>query len=683
MITPLLRCISAVAVLSVCITLPVLGQADPIKFGKIDEKDLTGANFVADSAAEAVVLCDFGRSRFEPTEDGFRTVFERVTRIKILKKSGYDWATVRVPLYKKDSQTEKLVNLKGFTYNLVNGQVVKEKLATEAVFTEQHSVNNFSRKFTLPNVREGSVIEYTYVINSDFIFNFQDWQFQHSIPTRWSEYRAAIPEYFDYKMLMGGYEPLTVQEREETNTQYTVRWSRSQLADPTSNVHASGSAAVMARVTNHRWAMKDVVALRSEPFMTTARDYVSRIEFELAGIKWPDEPYKSVANTWEKINQSLLDDDNFGAQLKRGGFLKEQTTALVAKYPDVPQRIAAVHELVRKSVKYNGTDQFYSTSTLRHSYDQHSGSAADVNLLLIALLRDAGVPANPVLLSTRDHGMINEAVPLLSKFNYVVAHVALPEGKEMFVDATEALVPCGMLPPRCLSGTGRLIMPKAHESRWINLNPSQRILQYRQVQLTMDERGGYTGKIHQEHSGYAALSSREKLQKSGEKKYMEEVASSHEGWTIPKFAFKEREVLTKPLAVDYEFVVAGSDAPVSTIYMNPMRQFSEEKNPFHHETRRFPVDFGAQVDETVMMTITLPAGYQAEELPKPAVVELPDNGGRFTYTVQDTGQGTVQIASRMSLRKPMYSAEEYGFLREFYSRMLAKQAEQIVIKKKS
>ncbi|MCB2408541.1 DUF3857 domain-containing protein [Hymenobacter lucidus] len=683
MITILLRRVAAAVTLGVCAALPALGQADPIKFGKIDERDLTGANFVADSAAEAVILCDFGRSRFEVGESGMKIVFERVTRIKILKKSGYDWATVQVPLYKKNSDAEKLTSLRGYTYNLVNNQVVKDKLETSAVFTEQASENTLIRKFTLPNVREGSVLEYSYTITSDFVFNFQDWQFQNAIPTRWSEYRAAIPEYLDYKMVMQGYEPLAVQERDETTGQYTIRWGRTQATQVNQEAHSAGSTAITARVTNHRWAMKDVPGLRSEPFMTTVRDYVSRIDFELAGTKWPDEPYKNVLNSWEKINDILLNDDDFGVQLKRGGFLKEQTTALVAKYPDVPQRIAAVHDLVRKSVKYNGTDRYYASGPLRRAYDQHSGSAGDVNLLLIALLRDAGIPANPVLLSTRDHGMINENFPLISKFNYVVAHIALPDDKEMLVDATEQLIPCGMLPERCLSGAGRLILPDAGQSRWVNLQPSQRFLEYRQIQLVLDDKGGYTGKIHQEHGGYAALQSREKLQKNGEKKFVEEIVSSHEGWSIPKFAFKEREVLTKPLALDYEFSSPGADTPVGTIYFSPMRQFSGDKNPFRHEERRFPVDFGAQTDETVMMTITLPAGYQAEELPKPAIVDLPDNGGRFSYTVVDNGQGTLQIASRMSLRKPIYMAEEYAYLREFYNRMLAKQAEQIVLKKKS
>ena len=100
--------------------------------------------------------------------------------------------------------------------------------------------------------------------------------------------------------------------------------------------------------------------------------------------------------------------------------------------------------------------------------------------------------------------------------------------------------------------------------------------------------------MHQEHGGYLGLSQREKLRKLGEKKYMEELATSHEGWNIAKYTFKERDVLNKPLTLDYEFASAGGEAPVGTIYLNPLRDFGTGKNPFLHENRRFPVDFGTR-----------------------------------------------------------------------------------------
>ncbi|RYU77650.1 DUF3857 domain-containing protein [Hymenobacter persicinus] len=681
MLTPVLRRLLAVAVVSGAALAPAFGQASPIKFGKIDERDLTAANFAGDSAAEAIVLCDFGRSRFEYIDNDFQVIFERVTRIKILKKSGYDWATVKVPLYHKERREEKMTSLKGFTYNLVNGQVVKDKLASESTFREEASPNVTVRKFTLPNVHEGSVIEYTYTISSDFLFNFQDWQFQNSIPVRWSEYQAVIPKYFDYKMFMQGYEPLAINEHTEGSTQFTLKQNGGFTSGGVNHV-ATTAETIPVTTKVHRWVMKDVPSLGEEPYMTSARDYVARIDFELAGMQWDGQPYKPLADTWTKIDQELLDDENFGMQLKRGGFLKEQLASIMTKETDLAARVAAVHALVRKSVKYNGTDHYYTSGSLRRTFDQHSGTAGDVNLLLIAALREAGITANPVLLSTRDHGAVNPTFPLLSRFNYVVAHVALPDDKEMLVDATEELLPCGTLPQRCLSHAGRLVMPNVQESRWIDLKPTQRFMEYRQVQLTVDDKGGYTGKVHQEHSGYSAHFEREKLQKIGEKKYIETLAGEHEGWNIPKFAFKERDLLQRPLTLDYEFASAGGDASAATIYLNPLRQFGDEKNPFRREDRRFPVDFGAPVDETVMMTINLPAGYVAEELPKSAVVELPEEGGRYMFTVVP-GPTAIQIVSRMNLRKPSYSAEEYVHLREFYNLLLAKQAEKIVLKKKS
>lgn len=676
----------ALAVLS-GITVTAYGQAEPIKFGKPDPQDFEAKNFVADSAAEAVILCDYGRSHFEMIDNDFKVIFDRVLRIKILKKSGYDWATLKVPLFKKDKQEEKLSNLKGYTYNMVNGQLAKDKLESSAVFTEKSGPNNSVRKFTLPNVRVGSVIEVSYTVSSDFLFNFQDWQFQHSIPVRWSEYRASIPEYFDYKMLMQGYEALTVQERTEGNGQFVVRsaggfTNTGSGFSGTSGRQAASAEAVTAQLNNYRWAIKDVPAFREEPFMTTAEDYVSRIDFELAGVHWPNEPYHSVAGSWEKINSSLLEDENFGTQLKRGGFLKEKVAAIMAQHTNLAERVAAVHQLVRQSVKHNGKNSFYATSTLRQAYDQHTGNAADVNLLLIALLRDAGLEANPVLLSTRDNGTVNQSLPLLSKFNYVVAHVMLPEKQEMLVDATEELLPCGTLPTRCLNGQGRLIMPKTQDSRWIDLQPTQRYVEYRKVDLKLDEHGALTGNVHQEHGGYYAQHQREQLRTQGEKKYMEELAKGHENWNLGKYAFHQQDDLLKPLSLDYEFTVANAGADATTLYLNPLREFDSAKNPFLHEDRRFPVNFGAAMEETTMLTITLPAGYVTEELSKQAIVDMPDNGGRFLYSATSLN-GSVQIVSRMNLRKPVYSAAEYASLREFYTRMLAKHAEQIVVKKKS
>jgi hypothetical protein len=668
------------------VSLLAQAQTEPIKFGKIDPKDLSAAPFVGDSAASAVVLCDYGTTRFHLVGTDFQLITDRITRIKILKKSGYDAATVLIPLYHQSDNQEKLTGLRGFTYNLVNGQVQKTKLDASQTFTEERTSNLRVRKFTMPEVHEGSVVEYSYSVTSDFLFNFQDWTFQREIPVRWSEFRASIPEYFDYKMLLQGYYPLAARKQTENSAQYVMH-TESELT-PGMNAKDGGRTAgstdvIVARVTDYQWAMQDVPAFRDEPFMTTANDYVARIDFEMAGTKFPGRPYRPVASTWEKINSDLLGDDNFGLQLERGNFLKPQMEALAAKYPDVAARTAAVREVIVGAVRYDGTDRYATTASLRRAYDAHRGTSADVNLLLIAALRDAGIPAQPVLLSTRHHGRINQNFPLVEKFNYVIALVPLADGKDLLVDATEPLLPCGMLPERCLSQTGRLITKKVADSRWVELNPGQRHVRYQQVQLALDAQGGLSGKVHDEFGGYAGADERDELLSLGDKKYQAQLLGVHPGWNIPKFAVAERDNPLKPLALDYEFAqAADGTTPLGTVYLSPLREFKTEQNPFRHGDRTFPVDFGMLHDETMVVNLSLPAGYELTELPKPAVVDLPEGGGRFLYSVTNLN-GSVQLTSRLNLRKPVYTAEEYAHLREFYRLMLEKQGEKLIIKKKA
>jgi hypothetical protein len=658
-----------------------------IKFGQPEPADFSAKSFVADSAAPAVVLYDYGSTRFRLKGASFQLESDRVTRIKILKKAGYDLATIEVPLYHRDGSEEKIVSLRGFTYNEVGGKVEKVKLEIDKAFVEERTKNIRVRKFTLPNVREGAVIEYAYTVTSDFLFNFQDWTFQREVPTRWSEFQATIPEYFDYKMLMQGYEPLALQTREEQQAQYSLHTEGGFVEGGgggfTANPGrvAATNETITAQATNYHWAMQNVPALRDEAFMTTSLDYVARINFELAGTKMPGAGYHNVAGTWEKINADLLTNDEFGGQLGKVAFLDAALKPLIAQYPDPAARAAAVRELVLKSVKYDGTNRYSASGPLKKSYELHRGTSADVNLLLIAALRQAGLPAQPVILSTRAHGRVNQMFPLLEQFNYVIGVLPLADNKELLLDATEPLLPCGMLPTRCLNQTGRLVADKDQAGRWVSLTPVQRHNHFQEIKLTLDEQGNLTGKVHEEHGGYSGAAVREKLQQLGEKKYVTELATRHPSWELPAYTFAEVAEVSKPLALNYDVrQPASSTGPASELYVSPLASFGESQNPFRHAERTYPVDFGAANQEVIVLTLTLPQGYTAE-LPKPATIALPDQGGRYVYAASSPTPGTVQLVSRLTLDKPLYGAQEYASLREFYRLALAKQAEALVIKK--
>jgi hypothetical protein len=636
-----------------------------MKFGKIEMSELQMATYTKDTSASAVVLCDYGKSYFKYTEnDGFQVYFDRQVRIKILKKSGYDRANVEIPFFRiSNSSEEEVLNLKGFTYNLEGKEIIKEKLTKEGVFEEKVSDNWVIKKFTMPNVKEGSVIEFSYTIKSDFLFTFREWQFQKTIPVVWSEYRATIPEYFDYKKLSQGYESFSTEVKSVNE-----RFSRFN-GDPNP---------LTPIATSYRWVAKDVPALREEPYMTTVNDYVTKIEFEIANVKMPGQMVKPINNTWQALTESLLKDESFGQQLKKTGFAKDELAAISAKYTNPLEQTIAVYDLVRRQVKWNDVKQKYAYNNLKKTYDTHTGNSADINLMLIAFLREVGIDANPVILSTRDHGRVLQSYALITKFNYVVAHVKINEN-ELLLDATDLTVKPGMLPARCLNGEGWLVSEK--NPHWVTLQASEKLAHVFVAKLNVMPDGELKGSVDVSDGGYSALAMRKKIFSEGKDKYIESVKKDHPDWQITKLNFTDVEDLSKALNTKYEVTIADhAQVAGDVIYLKPMLSEGKSNNPFKLENRQFPVDFAYSMDETYACSFIIPEGYKIEEMPKATIVDLPEKSGRFSYMVAVNGN-TVQISSRISLKKPVYYAEEYPFLKEFFNQIVTKHAEQIVIKK--
>ncbi|WP_114782501.1 DUF3857 domain-containing protein [Botryobacter ruber] len=633
-----------------------LAQNEAAKFGKIEESELLMKVYDQDTSAAAVVLSDFGYSRFL-FANNIKLVFERHIRIKILKKSGYDWADVQIPLYRNGTRKEVASGIKGYTYNLVDGKIVKDKLESKAVFDEKMNENVAVKKFTMPNVKEGSVIEYTYTVTSDFFETLQDWEFQTSIPTVWSEYRAQIPEYFDYKFQFMGYH---------------------SLHDNNSERQAAAQSNMMNN--SYRWVMKDVPALREERFITTIDDYRSKIEFELQQVKFPGELPRTISGSWDDIVKDLLKEDQFGVQLNRNNFFKNELAAVAAKYSTPEQKLEAIHELVKKTVKWNGKNGLYTTSSIRKAYDNGTGNVADINLLLTSMLLEAGFDATPVLVSTREHGRAFKGAALITKFNYVIAHVNL-DGKTYLLDATSPLLPMGMLPYRVLNGEGYLVKSKETGGGWVPLKPSGGYATFFNGEVTLNEKGEMTGKATESHSGYSALFKREEITDEGEAKYLENFTKEVGEFKIDQPTLDNLKDLAGILKIGYNITASGNDQQNSVLYLNPMLGHGEKENPFKLEKRLYPVDFGFNHDETYMVKFNIPAGYELDEIPKNMVLSLPDNGGKFTYMISVQGS-VIQVLSKISLNKPVFYAQEYPNLKEFYNHIVAKHAEQIVLKAK-
>jgi Domain of Unknown Function with PDB structure (DUF3857) len=327
------KVISLTAALVVSVQLCFAQTANEPKFGKVSLEELQMKSSPLDSTAEAVVLGDYGTVDFE-FRNGGQVIHRRHTRIKILKKSAYDRATVKFSLYRKDSKTQEVNSmLKGSTFNLVDGKIVEDKLEKTAIFEEKTSKYGYVKRFTLPNVREGSVIDYTYEIISDF-YEIPTWVFQRDIPTMWSEIRLQIPEYFFYRLDTRGFEPLTISKNEQGSKSYFIK------AD-----------LLNASTTDYHFAIKDAPALKAEAYITTMSDYANKITFDLASINIPDMLTQNYSNNINSMSTGLMESLSFGKWVGRSSPLKEALEPLAKNVADTVGRLVGAYNLVRSSVK--------------------------------------------------------------------------------------------------------------------------------------------------------------------------------------------------------------------------------------------------------------------------------------------------------------------------------------------
>jgi transglutaminase-like putative cysteine protease len=629
-----------------------IAQKSPIKFGKISMEEMNMSHYQNDSSASAVILTDYGEAYIHFAPNTKSITFDRHVRIKIFKKDGFSFADAVIPLLKIGLTEEWISNLKASTYNLENGSVVETKMQKESIFKERFNKIIDLQKFTMPNVREGSVIEYSYTLNSDFIFNLPNWEFQKTIPVIHSEYWAFIPEYFVFEKYLQGYLPLS---KFEVTTRNLNRFHEEV----------------------HHYLMKHVPAFKPEPYLACKEDYLSKINFALSYIKLPQTVGQEIMGSWIKLNERLLEHQWFGEVIAQSSFLEEKVKELIQSTTDPRQKAERIYQYVREDFEWNGFNDIYAYD-LKEFVKTKKGSSADINFLLASMLAKAGLTVDMVVLSTRSHGSIREQYPMERQLNYVICSVFIDE-KRVLLDATEKLLPLGILPERCLNGKGLIISKTRHG--WIEIYPSVKSKTILSSDFTLEESGNIKGIVTLTRDGYDAYNLRKEFKNKGEDQYLKDFFST-KNWTVVRSQFENLDVYAKPVKETHDITIEEyAGLTPDHIYINPFVHNQHLENPFKMEERQYPVDFASTQEIGNLWKIRIPENYTVDELPKSTIFMLPDNGAKFTLNA--TAQGSlILISSNLQINKSVFLPSEYQNLREFYNQVVAKQTEQIVLKKK-
>ncbi len=660
-------------------------QKAPEKYGKISKKELEIQKCPIDSSAHAYYIFDFGNAYFKyasthgrsddpsSTDKGFQIIFEHHFRIKILDNEGFDWANFEIPLYHSDGNEEQITSIKGRTYNLVDGKIEKTKLKWNDVLEEESSANWTTSKFAMPNVRAGSVIEVDYTITSDFPYNFREWSFQKFIPVLQSDYYVALPEYYGYNQTQKGYFPIAI-EHSQTARDLTITFE--QKAEGTTRQGYTSKNTFSYLEDTYFFHAKDIPAFPMEKYLKTADNYITKIEFELLYTKYPNAPIRHYTTSWEKINENLLDHTYFGKELERNGHLKDDVLFLKNSGLEGPQLINAAFSFMKSKLIWNGGYDKYTTESLRKAYKNKGGNSADINLNLVAMLRELGFDAYPVLLSTQKHGAVHPAHPSSSSFNYVIAMVQL-DGKNYLMDATDPTSLTNTLPTRCLNDKGRIVNNGG--GSWIDLNSEKtKYMLVETKKLSINDDLQLVGTTDVRMKDYSAYQFRKK--DTDNKDYKESLEKANKGLHLHNLNIEGQDSLHKAINISYELTQDSYIEKTNDLmFFSPAYMAFVDECPFKLEKREYPIEYNYPYTVQQIISISIPEGYTVSEIPKPLIVQTPDKSAKYIYNISHLGN-SINLTLMFSINKTMFLPEEYEILKNFYTMILDKQNELVVLK---
>jgi len=664
-------------------TLRLIGQEAPkVRFEKVSEEEMTMKTYPNDTTAEAVILYDEGSSIVKyDVEKGFMLTHERFVRIKILKQSGVKWGDFNLSLYSNGKNREEMQQIKGTTINFENGKTVKSEIKNDAIFRERENKYLETVRLSMPSVKVGSVIDLKYSIFTNLTWNLRTWKFQYTIPVKWSQYRVVYPEYFSYNHSSLGYHRLLYNKTSQINE--TINFTE-KIVDNSGGFGSGGSQQTVYRKISYiaqifEYAAIDVPAMKGEPFLTTLNNFTTRVKFELANVNFTKVggTFKNFTTSWSDIARQLTEEENFGLQLKSVNIAEDAVIQLTKGTADTLEKLNIIYNHVKNTIKWNGYNSVFTDKSLKKVYSDKSGNVADINLLLTIMLNKAGISAFPVILSTRQNGLLSFAHASLSDCNYVIVK-AVVNGKSILLDATEPNLQIGCVPFRCLNGDGQLITNEGSEPVQVN-NPKS--VENTMVELKIKD-GKMTGIIQKKLFGLNAFNFRESVSSAGGKQeHFDKIKNSSTELDYLGYQYNQIDSLNQPVFIEYKIASKEEhNVNAEIIYINPVLVGRQNNNPFTSPTRDYPVDFGAPYAEAYNLQLTIPEGYSLEELPKSKLLVLPEKGGKFQYQVTQVGN-KIMLNYRLSIDKTLFIPSEYESLKEFYNLVINKQAEQIILKK--
>lgn len=625
------------------------------KMRQITLEELKMTVYEKDSTANAVVLYEHGNYYTEPND--FKKKTDYYYRIKIFNKNAFDLANITVNLYGK----RYIKNIKATTYNFDKyGNIEKSHLLEKDTYKIEKNENWVQTRFTLPSIKEGSVIEYSYSVVTDYS-NIYSWYFQSDIPKIKSEFDVAALGNYQYDARLTGFLKL---DKDNPSIQESCIYMPGV---------GNGACSI------YSYGMNDVPAFKEEAYMTSKENFIAHVSFDLKSFTSVRGERTKYTTTWKKAEGSLKKLFFNGQTAKKSYFKKNLPASLFSNGNDL-QKAKNIYSYIQNHFNWNERYWDIKNVKVKKAFQKKTGGVDAINLSLYNSLQAANIESYLTAISTRDNGFPTKLYPVLNDFNYVIVKAVI-DGKDYFLDATDKLLPFGLLPERCLNGEGRVLDFKKG-SYWQQIKAAKKTATTIKVQLSMNPAGDFSGKMSSVETGYVALETRKAITTSTKEKYLENLENINTNLLIDDYDNEGLDNLEKPVKENFTVQLENDLESTDNIRINPFIIGRTKENPFKLKERDYPVDFGYPFKYTYNFSIKIPDTHSITKIPENKAIKLPNNGGSFIMRAIQKEQ-QIRILLKFNIHKAIYSNVEYYYLKEFYKQLIEAESSFIEVTKKN
>jgi hypothetical protein len=553
------------------------------------------------------------------------------------------------------------------TYNQENGKLEKTELNINDIIRKKESNGNYSASFTLPNVKKGSVVRYSYKTVSDFRNSSLTWHIQQTFPKLLAEF--TLQNHYHYEFASIAHVSAQQHEFPTISAAEASMDSFCHIASTLGNENC--------------YIRRNVPGILSEPYVVNRENFIEHIEWDVQGLSASNFAKKHpVYNSWKSLNDRFWLDLRIKAHLSTSvGFLNDIVDSLTRDKASDYEKAQVIYNYVRGQFSVTDNSESLYRIDLHYLNRYKEGNLNEVNLFLVAMLKHAGIEASPIILSTINEVSPNKNFPVLDRMSYL-ACVATIDSGYVLLDASDKNNSFGLLPEYCYNGYAWILGDEGHM-----INLSANVIKEKQaVGAKLYDFGDSTAKfdITVKFGMFQSVNFRKKLardKEQTEKKIKDALTGLPENVEVTDAVIENENKPDENIVVKYSCILSY---PKNTnlFYVNSklLREF--DKNPFQNKKRSLPIQYPYKYEYVYNLNVSLPKGIGPDTVSAPMEMDFQNAGMHYKkFTAYFPQMQTFTLSTTFAVNNTSFDKENYIGIKDFYQKVIDDENQVLVFRK--